>query len=84
VHHLIRRTPALAGGARECGRKRAKQVNVVNLNCDVQNLTAKFYRFLSLKRLKTGRNTASQYLAPVFWYPSEMIVDAVRCAAYLV
>jgi hypothetical protein len=63
---------------RKCGRKRAKQVDVVNLNPEVQNLTAKFYRFLSQKRLKTSRDPTRQSLAPVFRYPNEMIVEVVR------
>jgi hypothetical protein len=65
----------------KCGRKRAKKVDVVNLNREVQDLTAKFYRFLSQKRLKMSRDTTRQYLAPVFRYPNKMIVDLVCCVS---
>lgn len=69
VHNLVRG---------ESWRERTKQVNVVNLNCKVQNPASKFYCFFSQKFIKTGRDTVGQYLTSVFWYPNEMIIDVVR------
>lgn len=65
----------LARGQRR--RERTEQVNVIRLNDQVDDLSAKFSGFRTNQRVKSGWYTADQNGAAKFRYPDKMIIDIV-------
>ena len=68
---------------RKRGREAAKQVNVIGLDREVNNLASQFFCLCPKQLLKTNSHFINQDRSAVFWDKNEMIsdlVDRVACS----